>query len=129
MARASNTAGPLSKAGLLRQWRWDLVRNATPLMIFVGTITGEKLLVLVKTLYLHIKTNNSNLSTENTLLKKMVEAIPEAISHHRAFVAFNEHLHADREDQVKQWEVEYDAWVKKPKGSPCIFDTSEPGRL
>jgi hypothetical protein len=56
----------------------------------------------------------------------MVEAIPEAISHQRAFKAFDEHLCADREDQVKEWEVEYDAWVKQPKGSPCIFDTSEP---
>ena len=41
--------------------------------------------------------------------------MPEAISHRLAFVAFDKHLHVDRKDQVKQWEVEYDAWVKQPK--------------
>lgn len=59
----------------------------------------------------------------------MLEAIPEAITHHRAFAEFNEHLRSDRLDQVQKWEIEYQAWVKKPTGSPCIFDTSDPGKF
>jgi len=64
--------------------------------------------------------------TGNSLLKKMVEAMPEAISHRRAFDEFDCHLREDRLEEVKQWEIEYKAWVEKPTGSPCIFDTSEP---
>lgn len=66
---------------------------------------------------------------EHSLLKKMLEAIPEAITHHRAFIEFDEHLRSDRLDQVRQWEIEYEAWVQKPTGSPCIFDTSDPGKF
>lgn len=57
----------------------------------------------------------------------MLEAMPEAISHRRAFEEFNTHLRSDRMEQVIQWEVEYEAWVKNPTGSTCIFDTSDPG--
>jgi len=56
----------------------------------------------------------------------MVEAMPEAISHQRAFDEFNHHLREDRLGEVKEWEIEYEAWVGNPTGSPCIFDTSEP---
>jgi hypothetical protein len=59
----------------------------------------------------------------------MIEAIPEAINHWQAFLVFDEHLRADLEDQVRQWEIEYNAWVQQLKGSSCIFDTSEPCEL
>jgi hypothetical protein len=66
------------------------------------------------------------LATGNSLLKKMVEAMPEAISHRRAFDEFDRCLREDRLDEVKKWEIEYEAWAEKPTGSPCIFDTKEP---
>jgi hypothetical protein len=70
--------------------------------------------------------NNTQPVSGNFLLKKMVEAMPAAISHRRAFDEFDHHLREDRLEEVKEWEVEYNAWVEKPMGSPCIFDTSEP---
>ena len=65
--------------------------------------------------------------TGNSLLKKMLEAIPEAISHRRAFEEFHENLRSDHPEEVRKWEAEYDTWMKQPTGSPCIFDTSDPG--
>jgi hypothetical protein len=70
--------------------------------------------------------NETQPITGNSLLKKMVEAMPEAISHRCAFDEFDRHLREDRLEEVKEWEIEYEAWVEKPTGSPCIFDTSEP---
>lgn len=57
----------------------------------------------------------------------MVEAIPEALTHQQAFVEFDSNLRRDRPEQVRKWEIQYDAWVAQPTGSPCIFDTNEPG--
>jgi hypothetical protein len=77
-------------------------------------------------LFLHI---NSSLVEQsgNSMLKKMLKAIPEAINHWRAFEEFDTHLRSDRLAQVIQWEVEYEGWVKEPTGLHCIFDTSDPG--
>ncbi|KAF7983602.1 hypothetical protein HWV62_20507 [Athelia sp. TMB] len=61
----------------------------------------------------------------NSLLKKLLKAIPEAISHRRAFEELDAHLKQDKPEQVAEWEEEYAAWDKKPKGSPCIFDTDD----
>ena len=66
------------------------------------------------------------LATGNSLLKKMVEAMLEAISHRRAFNEFDHYLHDDHLDEVKKWEIEYEAWTEKPMGSPCIFNMKEP---
>jgi len=63
----------------------------------------------------------------NSMLKKMLEALPKAITHRRAFEEFDKHLRSDRLEQVIQWEVEYEAWVKNPTASTCIFDTLDPG--
>jgi hypothetical protein len=70
--------------------------------------------------------NDTKSITGNSLLKKMVEAMPEAINHRRAFDKFDHHLREDRPEEVREWEIEYEAWVEKLTGSPCIFDTSEP---
>lgn len=59
----------------------------------------------------------------------MVEAIPEALSHQQAFVEFDTNLRRDRSEEVQEWEIEYNAWVAEPTGSPCIFDTSEPSKF
>lgn len=64
----------------------------------------------------------------NTLLKKLVDALPEAMNHQRAFTEFDKHLRADRAEEVAQWEKEYEEWDKEPKNSPCIFDTTEPSK-
>jgi hypothetical protein len=94
---------------------------------FCGYHNWRKVVNSGKSFSMRTQHANSDISAGNSLLKKMVEAMPEAISHRQAFVAFDKHLRVNRKDQVKQWEVEYDAWVKQPKASPCIFDTSEPG--
>jgi hypothetical protein len=61
------------------------------------------------------------------MLKKMLEAMPEAINHRRAFEQLDAHLRSDRLEQVLKWEIEYEAWVKNATGDTCIFDTSDPG--
>ncbi|KAF7974192.1 hypothetical protein HWV62_13237 [Athelia sp. TMB] len=61
----------------------------------------------------------------NSLLKKMLKAISEAVTHRRAFEELDAHLKEDRPDQVAKWEAEYAAWDRKPTGSPCIFDAPE----
>jgi hypothetical protein len=58
----------------------------------------------------------------------MLEAMPEAIEQRRAFDEFDAHVRSDRLEQVIQWEIEYEAWVKNPTGATCIFDTSDPGK-
>ena len=58
-------------------------------------------------------------------MKKLLKAIPEAVSHRRAFEELDEHLKEDKPEQVAEWEKEYAAWDEKPKGSPCIFDTDD----
>lgn len=65
--------------------------------------------------------------TGTSLLKKILKAIPEAVSHRRAFEELDAHLKEDKPDQVAQWEAEYAAWDKKPTGSPCIFDANDSG--
>lgn len=62
----------------------------------------------------------------NSLLKKMVNAIPEAIVHRRAFEEFDTCLRKDKSSQVDEWAKLYAQWDKKPTNSPCIFDTTEP---
>ena len=63
----------------------------------------------------------------NTLLRKLVEAMTEAVEHQRAFDEFDQHLCADRLEQVEAWDKEYKEWDEAPTGSPCIFDTKDPG--
>ena len=70
--------------------------------------------------------NNTHLVTGNSLLKKMVEALPEAIGCWRAFDEFDCHLHEDCLDEVEEWENRYEAWAEKLTGSPCIFNAREP---
>lgn len=57
----------------------------------------------------------------------MVEALPEAVDHLRAYIEFDEHLRKDSPDQVAAWEKEYAEWDVQPKSSPCIFDTTNHG--
>lgn len=59
----------------------------------------------------------------------MVEAMPEALSHQQAFVEFDTNLHGDRLEEVREWEIKYNAWVAQPTGSPCIFDMNEPSEF
>lgn len=54
----------------------------------------------------------------------MASAIPEAISHRRAFEEFDTHLRRDMPQQVEEWDKLYTEWDKKPTKSPCLFDTS-----
>lgn len=59
--------------------------------------------------------------------RKLFEAMTEAVDHRRAFDEFNQHLRTDNLEQVQLWEKEYEEWDKVPAGSPCIFDTKDPG--
>ena len=51
----------------------------------------------------------------------------QAVEHRRAFNEFDQYVCADRPEQVKAWDIEYEEWDKEPKGSPCIFDTTDSG--
>jgi len=46
----------------------------------------------------------------STLLRKLSLAIPEAIIHHRAFIAFTESLQAEHAEQLVKWEAQVQAW-------------------
>lgn len=59
----------------------------------------------------------------------MVNAIPEAIAHRRAFEEFDTCLRKDKSSQVDRWGEIYAEWDKQPTNSPCIFDTTEPSKL
>ena len=37
-------------------------------------------------------------------------AIPQAIIHHRAFLAFSESMRAEHEQEMNEWEVEVNEW-------------------
>ena len=65
--------------------------------------------------------------TGNSLLRKLVEAMTQAVEHRRAFDEFDQNLCAERPQEVEAWEKEYKEWDREPKGSPCIFDTMDPG--
>ncbi|KAF7974572.1 hypothetical protein HWV62_11944 [Athelia sp. TMB] len=61
----------------------------------------------------------------NSLLKGMAAAIPEAITHQRAYEEFDAHLRQEMPEQVQEWDRLYIEWDKKPTDSPCLFDTAE----
>lgn len=61
----------------------------------------------------------------NSLLRKLVKAIPAAITHRRVFEEFDDYLRRDKSAQVDAWEKQYAAWDEKPTGSPCLFDMKE----
>ncbi|KAJ7635975.1 hypothetical protein DFH06DRAFT_1139060 [Mycena polygramma] len=51
----------------------------------------------------------------NSLLRKMVLAIPQAMIHSRAFHAFTDGLREGHEDELQEWEKTVRAWEAHPK--------------
>ncbi|KAJ6447332.1 hypothetical protein C8R47DRAFT_999818, partial [Mycena vitilis] len=52
----------------------------------------------------------------NSLLKKMVLAIPQAMIHSPAFHAFTDALREGHEEELQEWETKIRAWEAKPAG-------------
>lgn len=61
-------------------------------------------------------------------MKKVVSALPEAVTHRQAFEEYDAFLRKDKPEQVAKWELLYTEWSKNEKSrpSPCIFDCTEP---
>jgi hypothetical protein len=53
----------------------------------------------------------------NSLLRKMVLTIPQAMIHIRAFHAFTDSLKAEHEGELQDWEATMRAWECDPLGS------------
>jgi hypothetical protein len=62
---------------------------------------------------LHLLTYNISLATGNSLLRKLVEAMAQAVEHGHAFDKFDQNLHAERPQQVEAWEKEYEEWDRE----------------
>ncbi|KAJ7241189.1 hypothetical protein B0H12DRAFT_963226, partial [Mycena haematopus] len=60
----------------------------------------------------------------NTLLRKMVLAIPKAMVHSRAFQAFTEGLREGHEEELVKWEADVRAW-EQDHDEPCRYDYPE----
>ncbi|KAF8137969.1 hypothetical protein K438DRAFT_1638774, partial [Mycena galopus ATCC 62051] len=60
----------------------------------------------------------------NTLLRKMVLAIPRATVHSRAFQAFTDGLREGHEEELIQWEATVRAW-EQDHDKPCPYDYPE----
>ncbi|KAK7025437.1 hypothetical protein VNI00_015965 [Paramarasmius palmivorus] len=69
--------------------------------------------------------NNSNYrkmsQLDNTLMKRLVKAIAEAITYTRAFNAFHDALMMEHDDLLEQWQRMVEAWEKDP-AKPCPYD-------
>jgi hypothetical protein len=63
-----------------------------------------------------------------SLLKKMSIAIPKAIIHHRAFMAFTDGLKVEHEAELVQWEQQIREW-EQDHSKPCPYDLPEASKL
>ncbi|GBE81977.1 hypothetical protein SCP_0403530 [Sparassis crispa] len=59
----------------------------------------------------------------NTLLRRLVEAIPQSVAHSGAFEEFQASLHSECSEQVRQWEDMLTAW-KLDHSKPCPYVAS-----
>lgn len=55
------------------------------------------------------------------MLQKLTLAIPEAILHHRAHLAFTETLKSEDNSRVDEWQVQIEAWEQTHDGK-CPYD-------
>lgn len=62
--------------------------------------------------------------TGNSLLRKMVIAIPQAMLHSRAFHAFTEGLREGHAEELQEWEQMVRTWETNDK-APCPYDYPE----
>lgn len=61
----------------------------------------------------------------NLLLKRLIQAIPEAVLHWRAYVDFEEGLRADRPLEIANWETMLKVWEADHK-KPCPYSMTTP---
>ena len=62
----------------------------------------------------------------NSLLKKIVLAIPEAMYYWRALCGLEEGLNEEHPGHIAEWEVMLANWEADPS-KPCPYDSKEPG--
>lgn len=63
----------------------------------------------------------------NSLLKKLVLAIMEAIYYWRALQGLEEGLNEEHPGRIAEWEVMLAKWEADPT-KPCPYDSKEPGK-
>ncbi|KAJ7191675.1 hypothetical protein B0H12DRAFT_1039767, partial [Mycena haematopus] len=61
----------------------------------------------------------------NSLLQKLVLAIPQAMVHSRAFAAFTEGLREGHEEDLRKWEKMVREWEEDDEATPCPYDYGE----
>jgi hypothetical protein len=59
----------------------------------------------------------------NTLLRRMLECIPEATVHRMTFMEFDDGLRRERPDQLREWEEMLEEW-NKDHSKPCPYADS-----
>ena len=57
----------------------------------------------------------------STLLRKMSLALPQAVIHHRALLAFTESLQVEHAEYITEWEAQVQKW-KLNHALPCPYD-------
>ncbi|KAF8149011.1 hypothetical protein K438DRAFT_1989084 [Mycena galopus ATCC 62051] len=60
----------------------------------------------------------------NSLLRKIVLAIPKAMLYSCAFSAFTDVLREGHKEELKRWDAEVQAWEQDHE-QPCPYDYSE----
>lgn len=60
----------------------------------------------------------------SSLLKKLLEAIPEAIAHWHAFCELDKNLQSDRPGEVASWGRMLTEW-ENDHSKPCSYETEE----
>lgn len=55
-------------------------------------------------------------------------ALPQAVIHHRALIAFTESLQAEHAGHVIEWETQVQKWELN-HASPCPYDLLEQSKL
>lgn len=92
-------------------------------MIFATLQTGAEWLhcVRIHLTLVHIGASPDYLSfLANTLLRKMSLALPQAVVHHRAWLAFTHSLRTTHSAQLVEWERQVTEW-EIDHGKPCPY--------
>ncbi|KAJ7587055.1 hypothetical protein C8J56DRAFT_1083227 [Mycena floridula] len=61
----------------------------------------------------------------DSLLRKLTLAIPYAVIHHRAHLAFTDGLKGLHAERLVEWEKAVEAWEENPESAPCPYELPE----
>lgn len=69
----------------------------------------------------YLRADKNLVTTAWSLLQKMTLAIPQAVIHHRAFLAFTESLQVEHASNMAEWELSVEQWEQDHSLS-CPYD-------